>query len=295
MSYLSVVIVTKNRALELSQCLGSLLSGNSLPNEIIVIDNNSKDATKQLIAGLKIQSKVNVKYFNFQGKGYPKIYNKGLHEARNEWVAFIDDDCVASINWVDEIKKSIKKHPEVSAIMGWCGTYYSKNVYSQATLMFDNDWKQRSLNGVNVVDLEVLDNKNIVYKKSFLQKKSLKYDENRVGYENGAAEDCDLGMQIQEAGGQAICNKKMIVWHKDPQDWLWFMKKNIASWKAYQSLGIKWDLQEREKLKSKPIYLMELVREFKNNFNLSQIEYLQLFLVSKQVMILNRFLSHLIN
>lgn len=287
---LSVVIVTKNRALELSQCLGSLLSNSILPDEIIVVDNNSTDQTKQLIEGIKKNSKVKVKYVFFEGEGYPAVYNRGFKEAFGDWVAFIDDDCLASSSWISEIKKSIKKNPKVSVVMGWCGTHYPHNMFSQATLLFDNEWKRRSLNGKEVVDFEVLDNKNVVYNKSFLDKHQLSYDEKRVICQNGAAEDCDLGMQIQQAGGKAICNKKMMIWHKDPQNWIWFMKKNISSWKAYQSLSLKWNMKERENLKLQPKELLKLVDDFSNEINLSLVAKFELFVVSKQVTLLNKIL-----
>jgi len=287
---LSVVIVTKNRADELSHCLGSLLSNDILPDEIVVVDNNSTDKTKQLIEGLKIQAKVKVNYVFFDGKGYPAIYNKGLQIAKNNWVAFIDDDCVADSSWVSEINKSINKNPNIDVVMGWCGTYFSQNVYSQATILFDNEWKRRGINDFKVIDFEILDNKNIVYKKDFLNKNFLEYDEKRSKYQNGAAEDSDLGMQIQQANGKAIFNNRMKVLHKDPQNWIWYMKKNITSWKSYQSLSYKWDLPRRETMKLSSKSLKVLVGDIGNKLSLSLFNRMKLFFICKQVMILTRIL-----
>lgn len=174
--------------------------------------------------------------------------------------------------------------------MGWCETYYPRNAYSQATILFDNVWKSRSLDDNRVLDFEVLDNKNVVYNKIFLNRNKLRYDENRERYQHGAAEDCDLGIQIQEAGGTAVLNKKILIWHKDPQDWLWFMKKNVASWRAYNSLKLKWDLQGRQGLK-KPAQSNNIItRTFSLNYDLTFLEYFKLLLISKQLMLLNRFL-----
>ncbi len=290
MSGLSVVIVTKNRSFDLSQCIGSLISNSDLPKEIIVVDNNSNDDTKQLAMGLGPKVKTKVKYISSKLVGFPKIYNRGLKEASGDWVAFIDDDCVADINWVDEILKSIKKYPKHAAIIGWCETYYSKNVFSQATVMFDNDWKQRSLDGKKVVDLEVLDTKNIVFNNNFIRKNKLEFDENRSGYLMGAAQDCDFGIQIQEVIGLAICNKKIKVKHKDPQDWSSFVKKSYLSWKSYDSLNLKWDMVGRRKLKSKHISLKELVNDFGEEFALNWFQKLKLFIVAKQVLLINKFL-----
>ena len=287
----SVVIVTKNRAAELSHCFGSLLSNSVLPDQIVVVDNNSCDNTKQLVYGLALNTKIPIKYVFFDGIGYPTVYNKGLQEAQYDWVACIDDDCVASYRWMEEIKKTISINPKVSAVMGWCETYYPNNLYSQATILFDNVWKQRAVDNTTILDLEVLDNKNVVYNKKFLLRSKLQYDENRVRFQHGAAEDCDLGIQIQEAGGNAILNKNILIWHKDPQDWLWFMKKNIASWRAYNSLRLKWNMQLREKLKKPTKSITHIVADFSQERHLTWLAQLRLLFIAKQLLLLNRLLS----
>ncbi len=287
---ISVVIVTKDRQEELRHCLGTLTCQSELMDELIIIDNNSSDNTLEVVKHFQKNVLFKVKYVKYRGTGFPKIYNRGLKEASSDWIAFIDDDCVADVNWVKEIKNSIKKYPTHAAIMGWCGTYYSKNVYSLATLMFDNIWKQRSIIGNVVVDLEVLDNKNVVYRKKFLQENSLEYDEGRIEFQNGASEDCDLGMQIQNANGKAVCNKKIMIWHSDPRNWRWFINKYIMSWKSYQSLNFKWNLEDREKMKSKQISLITAVSEMGDSLKINFLSKLKLYIVAKQVMFLNRVL-----
>lgn len=296
---LSVVIVTKNRSLELAQCLGSILSNSLLPDEIVVIDNHSTDQTRQLVVGLQLNSKARVVYDSFDGVGYPTVYNRGLELAQGEWVAFIDDDCVADVDWVKAIKSSIRAKT-ADVIMGWCDTYYPHNVYSQATLLFDSDWKERSLKKTEtsgkvetedeVIDFEVLDSKNVCYRKQFLLDHGLKYDSDRVQYENGVAQDCDLGLQIQAAGGRAICNQKMLIWHKDPQNWKFFIQKNLISWRAHQSLALKWPLEPRAALKKPAQPLMALVDQLGEKLGLGLVGRLQLFLVAKQLLLLNRIL-----
>lgn len=287
----SVVIVTKNRSLDLSHLFGSLLSGSTLPDEILVIDNESTDNTKELVESISDTVSFPIRYEYYSGSGYPKIYNAGLKSATFEYVAFIDDDCIADIKWLESLKKSLQKSPEVFAVMGWCETYYEKNIYSLATLLFTNEWKRRSISKNKVTDCEVLDNKNVVYNRSLLFKNNLEYDESRANFFSGAAEDCDLGMQIQAAGGQVIFNQEMLIWHKDPQDWLWFMKKNVASWYAYESLQLKWNIFEREKYKKPQRNLKNVVFDFSKQKKLGLFERLRLYIIAKQVLFLNKVLS----
>lgn len=288
MPTVSVVIVTKNRVNDLQHCLGALLSNSRLPDEIIIIDNDSTDNTQSVIFALQKNVTVPMHYILFNGNGYPALYNQGLLHAQSDWVAFIDDDCVAGTNWLEELYCSIRKHPTVAAIMGWCETYYSTNVYSQATVLFEHDWKNRSIEGNIVRDLEVLDTKNIAYNAAFLKKHSIQYDEQRTIIQNGAAQDCDMGIQIQKLGGRAVCNKNMVLHHKDATDWMQFMKKRVASIRAYESLNSKWDMKSRTDLKKHPKKLSVVVSEFANDYELSSWSKAHLLFICKHVTYLQR-------
>jgi glycosyltransferase involved in cell wall biosynthesis len=249
---LSVVIVTKNRVKDLKICIESLARQTVLPDELLIIDNNSSDSTKETV--LKIQKKINfpLQYIRESGYGFPVIYNTGLKQSKCSWVAFVDDDCVADKNWCEQIKFSINKHPKAAAIIGRSETFYSNNVYSLAMLFDDNFWKSAVIKNNNVIDLEILDNKNIVYNKSFLFEHKLEYDESRSVNQMGASEDCDLGMQIQKAGGLAFYNEKMLITHKDSTNIHNYFKKSLNRANAHLTYEIKWsDYRKRLNLNHK--------------------------------------------
>ncbi|MFV1917595.1 MAG: glycosyltransferase family 2 protein, partial [Patescibacteria group bacterium] len=172
--------------------------------------------------------------------GYPVVYNRGLREVKYSWVAFIDDDCVAYIDWFEVIKDSIKKYPGVSAILGQTDTYYNRNIFSLSTSFLENLWKRNRIRNKRVVDLEILDNRNIVYNQRFLSKNKIAFDESRVKRYGGSSEDCDLGMQVQAAGGTAIYESKMLVLHKDPVNGIYYFKKLVYSTKGHLSYERKW-------------------------------------------------------
>jgi len=236
----SVIIVTKNRVEHLLECLASLAVQSVKPDEVIVIDNNSSDLTASAIKKFSQGVNFPVKRYLEKRDGYPVIYNMGIKQASFKWVAFIDDDCVADIHWLDTIKKSITDHSQVAAILGHSQTYHSQNVYSLATYLFDQDWKKKNLEGKKVLNFEILDNKNIVYSKSFLDQHKIRFDEKRVHLHNGAAEDADLGLQIQLSGGMAIFVARIVVKHKDPITWTHFFMKRFVAFAAYLDFQEKW-------------------------------------------------------
>ena len=236
---LSVIIVTKNRAQVLKHCFGSLASQTVAPKELIIINNSSTDSTPQIVKNFENNVSFPVKVFVEKKSLYPVIYNRGLKESTGDWTAFIDDDCVADPSWVESILAGIKDYPNAAAIVGNSQTYFSKNIFSLATWMLDEVWKIDGRVGKNIRDFTTLDNKNIAYRRSFIDEKELQYDEKRVSF-LGAAEDADFGLQIQAVKGTANYLSKMIIFHKDPQSWGHFWKKTIISQKAFNTLYQKW-------------------------------------------------------
>ncbi|KKQ88440.1 MAG: hypothetical protein UT13_C0001G0086 [Candidatus Pacebacteria bacterium GW2011_GWF2_38_9] len=100
-------------------------------------------------------------------------------------MAFIDDDCVADVDWYESIKKellSLDINTEIVAILGNSQTYYKNNLFSLLTLFKDKIWKGSKIKKNKVLDFEILDNKNIVYNKNFLIKNKLSFDESRVRF-----------------------------------------------------------------------------------------------------------------
>ncbi len=110
---ISVVICTFNRATLLDKTLSSFLQQENLDNiswELIVVDNNSTDNTKDVI-----EEKINV--FNnkliyvFEPiQGLNSARNRGVQESHGKIVAFTDDDVVISRNWLNTIKRGFQKY-----------------------------------------------------------------------------------------------------------------------------------------------------------------------------------------
>ena len=164
----------------LKHCLGSLASQTVAPKELIIINNSSTDSTPQIVKNFENNVSFPVKVFVEKKSLYPVIYNRGLKESTGDWTAFIDDDCVADPSWVESILAGIKDYPNAAAIVGNSQTYFSKNIFSLATWMLDEVWKIDGRVGKNIRDFTTLDNKNIAYRRSFIDEKELQYDEKRV-------------------------------------------------------------------------------------------------------------------
>lgn len=116
-SILSIIISTRNRAPLLKHCLDSLVTQSSSPAkfEIVVVDNHSTDHTRSVVKHL---SHAHPRYRIYL-HGEPRIgmsiaRNTGADHSHGKYLAFIDDDAVASTHWVRQILATITKyHPQI--------------------------------------------------------------------------------------------------------------------------------------------------------------------------------------
>lgn len=96
---LSIIICTFNRHLLLEKCLFSIISQNLDGVEVLVIDNNSTDQTKEIIQ-IYNKSNNNIKYY-FESKiGLSNARNLGYQNAKADWILYLDDDAIAYPNMV---------------------------------------------------------------------------------------------------------------------------------------------------------------------------------------------------
>jgi glucosyl-dolichyl phosphate glucuronosyltransferase len=106
----SVIIPTYNRADELRKTLQSLSQLQlSEPWEVIVIDNNSSDATPTVVAEISKSFPVEVRYL-FEGEqGKPAALNAGMAISRGEVLAFTDDDHRFEPDWLTQAALALER------------------------------------------------------------------------------------------------------------------------------------------------------------------------------------------
>jgi glycosyltransferase involved in cell wall biosynthesis len=86
----SAIILTYNRADLIMEAIESVLAQTYTDYEIIVIDDGSTDNTAQVLQQLIESGKI--RYIWQENQGECAARNHGLHQARGEYVAFLDSD-----------------------------------------------------------------------------------------------------------------------------------------------------------------------------------------------------------
>src|SRR5436309_2344962 len=118
---ISALICTRNRADYLRKAMQSLAT-QSLPceqYEIIVVDNGSEDHTRAVVD--EFASLTNLVYIYEATPGLSRARNVAFRRAKGEFVAFLDDDAVASPQWLEKYLEVFRTYsPTPGSVGGKC-------------------------------------------------------------------------------------------------------------------------------------------------------------------------------
>jgi len=113
---ISVIIATYNRKFLLKECLNSLLNQDYRKEfEIIIVDNFSSDGTPDFI---KNEFSGKAKLITNQARlKLTDCKNQGIRLAAGDIIAFTDDDCIVSKDWLGSIERSLLTHDIAGGIV----------------------------------------------------------------------------------------------------------------------------------------------------------------------------------
>ena len=105
---ISAVICTRNQSDYLWKSIDSLVRQTLSKEkyEIIIVDNGSTDSTKEVIKNFAGFEKLH--YIHEPIVGLSQARNTGWQNASGEYVAYLDDDAIASTNWLERIYNRFK-------------------------------------------------------------------------------------------------------------------------------------------------------------------------------------------
>ena len=116
----SVIISTYNRSQHLKDALKSLAEQDVPASrfEIVIADNNSTDATKDVVIEFSKLLAPAVKYIKEKQQGLSYARNSGVIQAEGRIVAFLDDDATADKSWIKEIIRVYDNFPDAGVVGG---------------------------------------------------------------------------------------------------------------------------------------------------------------------------------
>jgi glycosyltransferase involved in cell wall biosynthesis len=141
---ISVVVCAHNEESLLPGCLHSLLAQFRRPDEILVVNNASTDAT-----GVVASAVPGIRVVDEPRKGLVVARERGRREATGNLLVYVDADCRAPLEWLGQVEQRFARTPSLVALSG---TYR----------FYDWDWWGRLL--VRAYDLTIAPTTHVLVK-----------------------------------------------------------------------------------------------------------------------------------
>jgi glycosyltransferase involved in cell wall biosynthesis len=146
----SVVIPTYNRVAVIQKGIESVLAQTFSDLEVIVVDDGSSDDTGKVLGDIFDDR---IRYYSQANQGASVARNRGVAEARGEWVAFLDSDDL----WEkDKLEWQFKALERFGAQCGGCYTDTRFFNHSETRTMFQMAEASHRHEGTMGVNADVL-------------------------------------------------------------------------------------------------------------------------------------------
>ena len=201
----SVVIPTCNRRDALCDCLSALARQQYSQDafEVIVIDDGGSDSLEDLERNF--HGKFHWRLLRQQRSGPATARNLGARTAIGEYLAFTDDDCQPTPDWLVKLEQSLAKHPNalvggrvVNALAGNSCSSASQQLIDYLYASYSENGAPRFFSSNNVA----------------LSRRGFRdiggFDES---FPLPAAEDRDFCARWTQSGGSMVYNPSAIVYH----------------------------------------------------------------------------------
>jgi cellulose synthase/poly-beta-1,6-N-acetylglucosamine synthase-like glycosyltransferase len=180
--------------------------------EIILINDGSTDGTKRIINEHLQRS--NYVYLETSGRGPSKARNTGLEQAKGDYVAFTDADCIVDRDWLKELLKGFIAD-DVAGV-GGCqivpedASEFERSVHYFLTSMHFICEYMKKLESIAIVDHVA--SCNSMYKKQVIE--AVHGFDERLW----PGEDVDLDYKIRREGYKIAYNPNAVVAHHRPKN-----------------------------------------------------------------------------
>ncbi|PQJ73082.1 glycosyltransferase family 2 protein [Polaribacter butkevichii] len=105
---ISVVIPLYNKKDSIITTIQTVLNQTILPEEIVVVNDGSTDGSDAIVTQFNHSL---VRLIDQKNAGVAAARNKGIEEAKHEWIALLDADDIWNINYLKEIKALATQFP----------------------------------------------------------------------------------------------------------------------------------------------------------------------------------------
>ena len=122
MPKVSIILPNYNHARFLPQRLESIFNQSFQDFELIILDDNSTDNSKDIIEKYRNHPKVSHIVYNENNSGTPfKQWNKGIELSNGEWIWIAEADDLADVRFLETLINNTKQDQDV--VLSYCQSY----------------------------------------------------------------------------------------------------------------------------------------------------------------------------
>jgi GT2 family glycosyltransferase len=104
----SVVVVTAGRPQSLSRCLAAIEAGECVPHELVVVDQSWTSQSTEVGDKAAASTWIRTRHLHVPRMGVSAARNLGASRSQGDHVAFTDDDCVPSPEWLAALIEALE-------------------------------------------------------------------------------------------------------------------------------------------------------------------------------------------
>lgn len=117
MTFISVILPTRDRPALLAECLAGLRANDYAPREIIVVDQSAGGESAAVVRQAAAED-ASLRYVHSEKIGASHAHNIALELAGGEIVAITNDDCRVPPSWLARQAEEFEADPQVVAVFG---------------------------------------------------------------------------------------------------------------------------------------------------------------------------------
>ena len=179
----SVVIPVYNSAEYIDECLQSLLNQTLTSFEVICVDDGSTDDSPTILDSASA-SDARVRVFHYQNAGAAEARNRGMAQARGQYLCFVDADDFVEKDYLDAVVSCAEKNDldivlfDLDKFIETTGEYVSPNAIVPGSIPDEVVFSPVEIDNLyrNMIGYTV----NKLYRKSFLDGLQLRFEHLRA-------------------------------------------------------------------------------------------------------------------
>jgi GT2 family glycosyltransferase len=114
----AVIVCTRNRPASLARTLDALVEQAPGGFPIVIVDqSDERDGALEA----RVDGQPRLRVIRDAGRGLSRARNVAWRATSEEWLAFVDDDCLVQPGWAAALANELRAHPEVEMVTGHVG------------------------------------------------------------------------------------------------------------------------------------------------------------------------------